>query len=93
MNNEPTNCHDCGVAPGQIHKDNCDTERCSVCGGQRLVCDCKGHDKKFSRWMGWFPGVLEAKAIGMGLNEWYEKYGELFFKKPKNRRRVGDTNK
>lgn len=53
MKNEPRNCPDCGAAPGSPHKENCDVERCSVCGLQRLGCNCKGHDKKFARWTGW----------------------------------------
>lgn len=32
-------CHDCGVDPGQAHEDGCDTARCLVTGGQRLMCD------------------------------------------------------
>ncbi len=45
-----TNCHDCNAEPGEIHKDGCDVECCSVCGGQRLQCDCEGHDKIFTKW-------------------------------------------
>ncbi len=75
-------CHDCGALPGKIHKDNCDTERCSVCGGQRLQCDCKKHDKKFARWTGLWPGKAEAELLGMDLNE-FEQFKEVFFVKPK----------
>ena len=48
-------CHDCGADIDEIHADGCDVERCSVCGGQRLQCDCEGHDEHASRWTGEFP--------------------------------------
>lgn len=60
------NCHDCGVAAGETHKPNCDTERCSYCGGQCLMCagcpDEQGnmrHDPAFARWTGIWPGKAE----------------------------------
>ena len=77
------NCHDCGAKPGEIHKENCDTERCSVCGGQRLFDDCEGHDKAFARWSGFWPGSLEAEAMGIGLNEFQSRgFADKLFIKP-----------
>ncbi len=78
-----TNCHDCDAKPGEIHEDGCDTERCSVCGGQRLQCDCPDHDAAFARWSGFWPGFLEAKELGLDLNQFYiGGYEKIIFVKP-----------
>ncbi|MCK4814333.1 hypothetical protein KA005_01070 [bacterium] len=76
-------CHDCGAKPGEIHQDGCDTERCSVCGEQRLCCDCEGHDKAFARWTGIWPGYAEAQLLNLDLNQFALKgYEKIFFIKP-----------
>ena len=34
-------CHDCNARSGQFHHWGCDDERCPVCGGQLISCDCE----------------------------------------------------
>lgn len=76
-------CPDCGVAPGQAHQDGCDVERCSACGGQLIMCGCDTHDKAFARWTGFWPGSLEADAMGIDLNTLYQRgLNRTFFVKP-----------
>ena len=83
MKEELQLCHDCGAKPGEIHSEGCDVERCSVCGGQRIQCDCKKHDKSFARWTGLWPGDAEAQLLGMDLNQLYDSgVYKIFFIKP-----------
>ena len=38
-------CHDCGVRKGEVHIFGFDVERCPVCGGQVICCECKFDDE------------------------------------------------
>ncbi len=68
MNLKTINCPDCGTAPGQPHTDDCDVQRCSVCGTQRITCSCAGHDPMRSVWTGEWPTTAKQSNDDLACN-------------------------
>src|SRR5262245_6500080 len=64
-----TSCHDCGARPGERHRHDCDVERCSNCGRQRVSCGCPGRlRRRRLPWTGEFPGMAECREF-----DWFSK--------------------
>lgn len=41
-------CHDCNAKYGEYHHPGCDTERCPVCCGQLISCNCFGNQLRIA---------------------------------------------
>lgn len=58
------NCPDCGVKGGVPHREDCDIQRCSTCGGQYITCKCDDHVPTESLWLGvWAAEPLTERQI------------------------------
>src|SRR5438270_11800915 len=53
INLRRTTCYYCDVPEGSLHKRSCPDERCSVCGGQALYCDCDMRGAKRIPFIAW----------------------------------------
>lgn len=83
------NCPDCGTGIGMPHQEECDIERCTVCGCQRIGCECDGHDALRSAWTGFFP-LRKNFELSLKLSKdkrirakpqqcWYNAFKTLFY--------------
>lgn len=43
-------CTDCNAKMGYFHHAGCDCERCPVCGGQFISCDCDCNLTQLALW-------------------------------------------
>lgn len=59
-------CPDCGVVIGQPHITECDIQRCSICGSQKISCD---HDPLASVWTGEWPESMSKRD-----RKWMENF-------------------
>ncbi len=58
-------CQNCGVMPGENHRDACDLEQCSECGKPTTYCECDLQvEKEILPWDGDYPGATDAGNLG-----------------------------
>lgn len=79
--NKQLTCPDCGVAIGEPHRNECDLEHCSNCGGQRITCECGGpHDPMRSVWTGEWP--LKCPPVPPNSSKLIETYAFVIYERP-----------
>ena len=72
-------CGDCGVHPGDLHRQGCDIYRCKVCGLQGWVCH---HRDNLTRWTGLYPGTMEEREydlLDLNMVATFQSMGNLIW--------------
>ena len=67
MFDHPTDCPDCSVTPGCLHRARCTVARCAGTGRQRTGCGHLGSACN-TVWTGHWPGDAECREYGFFID-------------------------
>lgn len=63
-------CPDCNAAYGHYHHPGCDNERCPICGGQLISCDCMDQDEtKYDKFTSVLSEIFEEVKKNYSSND------------------------